>query len=261
MSLFDRTSRMVRPTDVGEIFLAGAARLIGDFDHLVQDISNIAEARRGHVVVACLSSIAGRLMPAVIQECERRYPALELTIRDEINTRLLDLVRIGEADLGLTAQWQGEQEELDFTPLFFDAYHVVLGKGHTLTRRKSVAWSELNGETLVSLNASASSHASIEQQLVRSHVRPRRSIAVGHLATVNGMLEAGLGISILPRLALPVAGHPTLVHRPMARPGLGRTIGLVMRKNRSASPAASGFCEVLQELVGLMKLNRRPPAS
>ena len=95
---------------------------------------------------------------------------------------------------------------------------------------------------------------------MRSNLRPRRSLAVGHLATVNVILEAGLGISILPHLALPVDRHPTLVHRPMVKPGLGRTIGLVMRKNRSASPAASGFCEVLQEQVGSMRLNRKAPA-
>jgi DNA-binding transcriptional LysR family regulator len=249
VSLFDRSSRMVRTTEIGEAFLATAGRLVGDLDVLFKDIGNAARSRRGRVVVACLTSIAGRVMPLLIRECEHRYPEMAVEIRDELAARVFDLVRFGEADLGLTAQWPDLHEELSFTPLLEDAFHVVFTKGHRFASRKHVAWAELAGETLIAFATTAGSHAMIDAQLVSDSVAFRRSISVSHLATVTGMLEAGFGISILPRLALPVERHPTLVQRPLIKPALHRTIGLVLRKDRSLSPAASGFCQVLREVM------------
>jgi DNA-binding transcriptional LysR family regulator len=250
VSLFDRTSRMVRTTELGEAFLASAGRLVEDLDGLVKDVGNAARSRRGRVVVACLTSIAGRLMPRLIRECERRYPQTEVEVRDELAMRLFDLVRFGEADLGLTTPWQDLHEELDFEPLLDDAFHAVFPRQHRLAAQKQVAWADLAGETFIAFATTAGSHSMIAEQLVRNRVAFRRSIAVSHLATVTGMLEAGFGVSILPRLALPVERHPTLLHRPLTRPALHRTIGLVQRKDRSPSPAARGFHEILREVVG-----------
>lgn len=251
VGLFDRSSRMVRTTEIGAAFLATAARLVDDLDVLVKDIGNAARSRRGRVVVACLTSIAGRMMPTLIRECERRYPEMEVELRDELAARVFDLVRFGEADLGVTAQWQDLNEELTFTALIDDEFHVVFPKGHRFAASKQVAWSEIAGETFIAFATTAGSHSMIDAQLASNRIAFRRSIAVSHLATVTGMLEAGFGISILPRLALPVERHPTLVHRPLVKPVVHRTIGLVRKKDRSLSPAASGFCEVLRDGLGM----------
>lgn len=249
VTLFDRSSRMVRVTEIGEAFLASAGRLVGDLDGLIKDVGSAARSRRGRVIVACLTSIAGRVMPALIRECESRYPDMQVEVRDELATRLLDLVRFGEADLGLTAQTQELHEDLGFNPLLRDEFHVVFPNGHRFESARRIAWTELAGETFIAFATTAGSHAMIDEQLASHRVTFRRSISVSHLATVTGMLEAGFGISILPRLALPVARHPTLRHRPLIKPGLHRTIGLVRRRDRSLSPAAAGFCEVLSELM------------
>jgi DNA-binding transcriptional LysR family regulator len=245
VTLFDRTSRMVRITDVGNTFLASASRVIGDFDRLTQDIGTIALSRRGRVIVGCLSSIAGRVMPEVIRECEQRYPAIEIQIRDDAGSSVLELVRYGEADLGVAVQWKDPHEEMIFEPLLKEAFHVVCTRDHRLAKMKQVRWQQLSGETMIELTAKSSIYADINDELIRNGVSSRRKISVSQLATVNGMLEAGYGISVLPQLALPVKQHPTLVARPLVDPSVGRTIGVLRRQDKSMSPAAQGFYEVL----------------
>jgi len=88
----------------------------------------------------------------------------------------------------------------------------------------------------------------IDEELRRGGVRPHRTIAVSQLAEVHGMLEAGVGVSILPRLALPVAGHPSVVARPLVAPAMARSVGIVRRLDRSRSPATKAFVAVLREI-------------
>ena len=72
VTLFDRTSRSVNATDLGAAFVEGAARVLGDFDRLVKEVGDVARSRRGHVVVSCVSSLAGRVMPLAMRQCAAR---------------------------------------------------------------------------------------------------------------------------------------------------------------------------------------------
>jgi DNA-binding transcriptional LysR family regulator len=72
-----------------------------------------------------------------------------------------------------------------------------------------------------------------------------RFYEVTHLNTSLGLVEAGLGISVLPRLATPQEEHPYLVTRPIIDPVVTRTIGIVRRRSAPLSPAAEKFIEVL----------------
>ncbi len=249
VTLFDRTSRSVRTTELGAYFLSGSARILADLDRLLQEVGDQAHSRRGRVVVSCVSSIAGRVMPLAIERCEALYPAVDVIVRDDVATQVLESVRARDADFGLTIAPARVPQEMLFEPLKEDRFHLVCTRGHRLARRKRVAWHELGGESLVALSTSSGTHQMISDELVRHRVVLKRSTPVSHLSTVHGMLEAGFGIGILPVIALPLAGHPTLVAIPLVKPELCRTIGALRLQDRSLSPAASAFLQVLREVL------------
>ena len=244
--LFDRTSRSVRVTDVGEAFVQGAGRVLADFERLVQEVGDIAHARRGRVVVSCVSSIAGRIMPRVLARCAQLYPGVDVTVHDDVAQQVLAAVRTREADFGLTIAPADVPPEMVFEPLHEDRFHLVCPATHRLAGRKRVAWKDLQGEALVALSTTSGTHRMIGDELVRQRVQPARSTPVSHLSTVHGMLEAGHGVAVLPVIALPIEGHPTLVARPLVRPAMSRTIGAYRRKDRSLSPAAAALLEVVR---------------
>jgi DNA-binding transcriptional LysR family regulator len=247
--LFDRTSRSVSATDLGASFVAGAARVLGDLDQLVQEFGDIAKSRRGRVVVACVSSIAGRVLPLALQCCAGRYPQVEVTVSDDVSQEVLSAVRNRTADFGLTVAPAEPSEDMLFEPLLEDRFHLVCLKDHRFASRRRLAWRELNGENLISLSTTGGTHQIIRDELVRQRVTPARNTGVSHLSTVHGMLEAGYGVAVLPVIALPVSGHPTLVVRPLVQPELARIIGAYRRRDRSLSPAAQAFLEIVKEVL------------
>jgi DNA-binding transcriptional LysR family regulator len=87
----------------------------------------------------------------------------------------------------------------------------------------------------------------LDHALSGLNIRPKWFYEVQHLSTSLGMVEAGLGVSAMPSLAMPAADHPTLVSVPLTDPQVTRTLGLVYRRGASLSPAAEKFVSILLE--------------
>ncbi len=77
--------------------------------------------------------------------------------------------------------------------------------------------------------------------------RPQWFYEVQHLSTSLGLVEAGLGVSAMPSLAMPAGDHPTLVSVPLIEPVVNRSLGLVYRRGASLSPATEKFVSILLE--------------
>lgn len=257
LSLFDRTSRVVTITDHGQEFLREAERIVADFNKLIQDTVDISRSSRGHVLVSCLSSIAGKLMPRVLLDCEARFPNVDVTVRDEAAACVFDAVQRGEADFGISVKRSKLAHGLVTEKLFDDRYFVVAPKSHALAERDQLSWSDLAGVVHIAFTPASGTQAIVEQQLRRHKVRLARSIAAQQLATVNGMLEAGVGICVLPEIALPHPEHPTLVALPLRDPPLFREIVIVTWKDRSLSPAAAALKHVVVDLVRTQKIGEQ----
>ncbi len=249
MTLFDRTSRSVVPTEPGAAFLQGAARILDDIDRLLLNTKSQVESRRGHVVVSTVSSIAGRLMSRVVLACAQRYPAIELEVRDDVATQVLQSVRSGEADFALTVEPDVLDNEVLFEPCLVDPIFVVCHRSHRIARQSTATWKDLTNERLVALSTTSGVYRIVQQELLRQRVNFSRSTRVSHLSTVHGMLEAGFGVSILPSIALPVNDHPLLLSIPLTKPALSRTIGIYRNRDRSPTPAAQGVMEVIDAVI------------
>lgn len=252
VTLFDRTSRMVRTTELGQTFLLDAGRLVGDLTQLIEHTSGVAKSRQGRVVIACLASLGARVLPDAIRSCAKKYPAIEVLVRDDVSSTVVSGVRSGEADFGLVGvvvELDDRADDLVFEPLASDPFQVVFLKTHPFASKAKIKWTDLQGESFVGFAATHAIHVYAEKEMRRQKVTFAGTIGVTQVATVHGMLEAGLGISILPTLALPFRGHPLLEYRPLVAPTISRTIGLLRRRDRSLSPAAAGFYEVLREVI------------
>lgn len=187
-------------------------------------------------------------MPLALRACAQRYPEVHVTIRDDVALQVLSAVRSREADFGLTIVPAQLGEDMIFEAMHEDRFHIVCPREHRLAGRRKVAWRDLSGEDLISLSTNSGTHQMVYDELVRQGVEPARSTPVSHLSTVHGMLEMGFGIAILPVIALPVSGHPTLVSVPLVQPSLSRTTGAYRRRDRSLSPAATAFLEVIRDV-------------
>ncbi len=246
VKLIDRTTREVQLTDVGTNLIASIARLINDLDDALREIRDIGEQRRGRVVVAASPTIACRLMPGVVAACGEQFPYITLGLRDDVQSDVVRKVKSGEVDFGVIIG-PFPAEELETHTLMTDSFCVVMRDDHRFAASPQVPWTSLDGETLVLLDYASGSRPLIDAVLAGQGVRSRVVQELGHPATVYGLIEAGVGVSVLPWLALPLPAGSSLVARALV-PRAERTVELVRRRDRSLSPAAEAVWGLIQQL-------------
>lgn len=244
--LLERTTRSVELTAVGQEFLHEARAALVGLDEAVQRVNDQVHLRRGRVAIACIPSVASHLLPRVLRAFAVAQPEVQVHVMDESASQVLDAVVRGDADFGLS--FTGSQESaLRFEALMRERYVLAMQRGHRWAGRKEVAWAELAGQRLVSVSRDSSNRLLLDQATADLPEQPVAWYECNHVAGALALVEAGLGLAVLPQLALP-AEHPQVCGVPLIEPDLWRTLGLLQRRDRVLGPAAEALRQRLVQL-------------
>jgi DNA-binding transcriptional LysR family regulator len=234
LRLFDRTTREVAPTEAGRLLAGHLERLLDELDTALLDVQGLGRQRRGRVRVASSPTLAASLMPACIAQAEAL--GTEIVLLDRIQQDTLDSVRSGAVDFGVVVD-PADPSGLFCEPILTEPFCLVCPADHPLATREQVRWSDLAGFPLVLLDQASGSRRLIDEAFARQQVTPHVVQQLGHPTTVFRMVESGIGVAVLPALALDAYRAPGLVARRLS-PRIDRHIMLVHRQNRSLSPLA-----------------------
>jgi DNA-binding transcriptional LysR family regulator len=235
--LFHRTTRKVDLTTVGREFSYRVSELLNGLDQSLLGIRDVATHVTGEVTIACMPSSVRYFLPSVLIRYHELYPRITVRILDQGTTDVLTTVTRGEADFGLS--YIGTQEPtLEFEPMLSEAYVLACKVDHPLAKKKKVRWAELEPYDYMTVTKASQNRLLLDMALANNQVRPRWYCEAQHVSTLVNLVEAGMGIAAVPRLAMPEDGHPILVSVPLEEPTITRTIGLIRRVNRALSPAA-----------------------
>lgn len=243
-ALLERTTRRVALTMVGREMLPLVRRMLDEFDTSIFAMRDLGSRRAGLIALACVPTAAFYFLPSVIARFQAQYPNIRFRILDLSANDGLEAVARGEVEFGINLIG-GSDGELTFEPLIDDPFVLACRHDHALARKSSLLWGDLEGHPLVTVSRSSGNRAILDAALVKIGVRLDWSFEVTHLSTSLGLVEAGLGISVLPKLATPGENHPIIVTRPIREPEVSRTIGVVRRRGVKLAPAAERFLEML----------------
>lgn len=238
VKLFDRNTRHVALTAEGLAFQLSAQRVLDEVDAALAGLQDRAARRRGRVAVALLPSLAADWLPSVLAGFHAQHPGIEVQVADVLSEACIARVQSGQADFALAAT-RADTPELRAELFCSDDFHLVCPLGHPLARAAELRPRDLAAWPFVHLSRTSS-----VRQYIDAATHPQTLPAVlevDQLATVAGMVRAGLGISVVPALALYQFRSPELVVRPLSWPGLLRRLYLVRRRERSLSVAAQGL--------------------
>lgn len=249
--LFHRTTREIRLTSLGRVFLDRARAALDDLESAMLSVSDIAATRTGRVTVGCVSSAAVYFLPAVVRSFTEKYPGIRLRVVDEPANQVLAAVIAGEADFGISFM-RTRVPEIDFEQIHVDPFVLALRRDHPLAKRKSVTWAELGQERLISVARSSGNRQLLDDALAKAGMNPPTAVEVSHISTLLGMVEAGLGVAVAPRMALR-PGHPVLTSLTLRAPATQRTLGLITRHGSTLRPAAQIFHEHLRRALRARK--------
>ena len=254
--LFNRTTREVELTSLGRVFLERSRTALDDLEAAMLGVADLAATRTGLVTVACVPSAALYFLPGVIGSFSERYPGIRLRVIDEaVNTVILSVIS-GESDFGIS--FMGTQvPEIDFEPIHTDPFVLAMRREHRLAKRKWVSWAELDGERLIAVARTSGNRQLLDDALAKAGRHPAIAFEVGHIATLLGMVEAGLGLAAVPRMAV-APGHAALTAVPLRDPTVSRSLGLISRHGATLRPAAEMFRTYLRDAL---KARKRTAAS
>lgn len=257
--LLDRTTREVVLTEAGEQLASRLEHLLEELNNTLLDVRSYGQQRSGTVRVAASQTISAHLMPQCLAAGQLNYPEIRVMLRDRPQQWVLQSIRNAEVDFGIVIG-PLHSDDLECEAILDEPFLLLCRMDDPLAQQQTIHWHMLNQRTLVLQDYASGSRVLIDEALRQQQVQTDIAQEIGHPATLYPMVEAGIGISILPALALPLPqGRPLIVRRLV--PEINRTIMLVRRKNRSLTPAAEAIWqEVRQQAVLLTEQrNLTPP--
>jgi DNA-binding transcriptional LysR family regulator len=203
--LVERGVRPVRLTDAGRALLAHAEAVLARLDEAEQELGEIARLRRGRLRLASFPTAIATLVPRAVALFNQRHPDVDLTVIDDHGQGLIPRLARWELDLALIYEHEALPEpavELERTHLLEDPFDLGVPDGHPLAARASVALEELAGETWIG-GAPGSAYGAIVLHSCRAAgFEPRFAFGSDDYNAVQAFVAVGLGIAILPHLAL-----------------------------------------------------------
>lgn len=235
LRLLDRTTREVELTEAGRSLATRLDRALDELDATLADVAALADADGGKVRVASSPTLSAYLMPDCIAACTREAPRVRFLLLDRIQQDVLESVRGGEVDFGVTVE-PADAEAFDSETIMHDPFVLVCRRDHVLAARAQVAWKKLKGQPLVLLDYASGSRRLIDRQLSHHAIDALVVQQTGHTHTAFSMVEAGLGVTITPGLS--TASLPASLVALSLTPVARRAITLIRRRHRSLSPVA-----------------------
>lgn len=244
--LFDRNSRNVALTPAGAALLPTVERLAGDFDLAFEELRQTFAGQRGRVIVGALPSAAAHILPTIIADFRRTHPQVEIILRDNLSGALYQQMLDRLVDFAITTP-PALGEGFRFDPIMDDECVLVSRREEADAIAAPADWAVFAQSPFIAMEARSSVRLLTDSAFAKTDMLVRPLYECAQLATVGGLVSAGLGITLLPRSTLPMLGvGGDIAWRSMAPPHVSRTIGIARLENRSLSPAAKAFMDAVR---------------
>lgn len=238
--LFVRQGRSVALTDAGAALLEHAERILAQEREALWAVRAVVGLERGRLSLWTLPTPGQNLLPAALAPFRKAHPGVEITVNEMVPARAVaQAVASGQADLGLVHVPYGVPG-LQSRELLTEELVVVAPTGHPLTRRESPpALAELADEDFVWVPHGNTAEHPIFSACLAAGFTPRIVCISGSAQGMQTLVAAGLGIALLPRLALHPPDGATIIE--LAAPRPTRTLAVIWRDEETLSRAAREF--------------------
>ncbi|WP_242417347.1 LysR family transcriptional regulator [Sphingomonas panni] len=242
--LLERTTRSVRLTPAGQEVVPLLRRLLEEIDSSLLGMMALGERRAGRLTVASIPSATVRFLPDILERFGQEYRNVRVRVLDLSATECAEAVRTGEAEFAISLP-VALDGDLVFEPLIDDPYGLVCRRDDPLAEIADPGWTDLTGLRLVTVHMGSGNRTALDAGLARAGIELRWFYEVTRLTSALALVQAGLGPSVLPRLACEGPEARDLLWRPLKGAEVVRTIGVLRRASATLSPTASRLMALL----------------
>lgn len=248
LQLIERSTRRVLVTPAGEQLLPQAMATLEAADRFVATAAGVGEGLSGPLRMGLIPTVAPYVLPGLLPALRAELPGLSLHVIEDRTARLLDALRIGVLDVAVVAL-PAEAHNLVEIPLYSEQFVLVVPRGHAFAGRDDLTLDVLGELPLLLLDEG---HCLREQTLelcrsVDAHPDQVGDTRAASLATVVQCVSGGLGVTLVPAMAVPVEiGRGKLATARFAPPAPTRTIGLAFRGSTSRADDYEQLAEIMR---------------
>lgn len=248
VSLFHRTTRSVRLTNEGLQLLDCAERALRELDGGLRSLREAVELRRGRVSLSCSPTIAETRLARALAVFEQDYPGIEIRVRELTSQALFESVRKRDVDFGIGPE--NEAGEFAFETLLRDPLYALVPRKFLSTRKNTIAFDTLAGMPLLLLNHATALRQTVESAMKERGMKLDTRYEFAQAATLISMARSGLGVAILPGIAVPTHNDGATYRLRIVSPSLGRNLGIITTRDQALSPASRRLVEIVRQEIG-----------
>jgi DNA-binding transcriptional LysR family regulator len=265
-ALVIRDRRGVRPTAAGSMLVAHAEKIFAQVQAAEADVAAVLGVRAGRLRVASFPSAGATLMPLAVARFRQAHPEIALTLAEGEPEQIGPRLRAGEFDLALLFEFPGARPRRErpglglrsITLLEEDPMHVALPAEHPLASKPALSLSDLRDQQWVQTSAASPCARHVVHSCLAAGFEPDVAFESDDYDTIQGLVAAGVGVALIPRLAL-TRVHGGIVVRGLAPRSPARKVTAATLTEPGADPAARSMIALLTDVARRYN-NGSPPA-
>lgn len=236
VKLFERGSAEISVTPLGEDIVRQAQAVLEQAQAIKEIAKRGKDPLAGALRLGVIYTIGPYLLPDLVRQAIERVPQMPLMLQENFTVKLLDMLRAGELDCAILAEPFADTN-LAVAPLYEEPFMVAVPRGHPLSQREAISAEALKQETMLLLGSGHCFRDHVlevcpEYARFASHAEGiRKSFEGSSLETIKHMVAAGMGVTVVPRLSVPIEPHPHVVYVPFEAPVPTRRVVLVWRRS------------------------------
>ena len=245
-SLFERQTRGVQLTRAGEALLRNARQVLASLEQMHANLSPFATGIRGHVSLWANTHATHTFLPDDLAGFLKQHPQVSVTLEERTSAEIVVAVASGEIEVGVLAD-SGNSAGVALAPYRQDRLVLIVPRGHALAGRVTVGFAEVLDHAFVMLHAGSAIHTFTMNAAAALGRHLDVRIQVRSFEAVCRMVGAGVGIGLVPRSAVKLAGlgDPPVVVA-MDEPWAQRDLQICVRKGVEPSGFAAALVEHLR---------------
>jgi DNA-binding transcriptional LysR family regulator len=249
-------------TAAGQALMGHAEGILARLEAAESALAAIAGVRGGRLRMASFPTAGATLMPLAIATFRAAYPDVELTLAEGEPEDIVPRLRAGELDLALLFEFDGQSllpDGLGREELLADPMYLALPRDHRLAARERIRLRDLRGEAWVQTSLSSPCARHVVRSCHAAGFEPNVSFESDDYQTVQGLVAAGVGVALIPELALSVVREDIVIRGLSPAPPSRMVIAAVPERSRLV-PAAPAMLAVLEQAAGGYATKRGRPA-
>lgn len=247
VDLFIQKGRNVHLTAVGQLFCSRVEAIIKDLELAVNEVHEFLDPERGEIRLGFPHSLGIHLIPSIVAEFRKIYPNVKFRFKQGMFPSLIRDVTMAEVDLAFISPFPESHDQVEGDLVITEELVAILPPSHPLAGEETIHLNQLKDDKFILFSKGYSLRPIVWQACLEAGFSPKIAFEGEETDTIRGLVAAGMGVSLLPEMALFQTNLLQPARVRVSNPRVTRTIGLIHRSDDKLPLVAQSFRKFLLE--------------